>query len=284
MSNVTFNRVAQARSLLFVPGHRHERFEKAARSGADAIVLDLEDSVPTASKAEARAAIQGEWTRLHTFDVPLLVRINAIETNLGKEDLAWLERLAPPAAVMLPKAESPQTIADVHRALSSVPVLPLIESAAGYAALPALAAAPGVLRLAIGHLDFMADVGMQCDDDQSELAPLRFAVAVATRLAGLPPAVDGVTEQMGDEKKLREDVKRAVRFGFRGKLCIHPSQVSVVHDAMAPTEQELEWARRVIAADAASNGAAVQVDGCMVDLPVVLRARQILARASGASQ
>ena len=128
----------------------------------------------------------------------------------------------------------------------------------------------------------MADTGLQCDSDESELVPLRFAVNIATRLNRLAPPVDGVTVQIGDEARLRADVRRALRFGFSGKLCIHPSQVAVVHDAFMPTAEELAWARKVLAADADAGGAAVQVDGRMVDLPVVLQARRTLAFAARA--
>ena len=138
-------------------------------------------------------------------------------------------------------AETVSVLEQVHSALRGVPTLALIESAAGYAALPSLGGATGVLRLVVGHIDFMADTGLQCDSDESELAPLRF--------------------------------------GFSGKLCIHPSQVAVVHDAFRPTAEELAWARKVLAADAEAGGAAVQVDGRMVDLPVVLQARRTLAFA-----
>ena len=272
--------VTAARSLLFVPGCRPDRFEKAAGAGADALILDLEDSVPAAEKPTARAAIEREWPRLQAFGVPLVVRINSPESEAGAADLAWLPGLASPLAVMVPKAESAQRLGRVHQLLNGVALLPIIESAAGYAALPSLAAAAGVIRLAIGNMDFMADTGLQCDEAESELAPLRFAVSIATRLHGLAPAVDGVTLQIGDDERLRADVRRALRFGFGGKLCIHPRQVSVVHQAMIPTEQELEWARKVLAADAAAGGAAVQVDGRMVDLPVVLQARRTLARAA----
>ncbi|WP_213955255.1 CoA ester lyase [Variovorax sp. dw_954] len=277
-------RCAQARSLLFVPGNRPERFQKAARSGADAVVLDLEDSVPAADKASARAAIEREWALLQDCDVPWVVRINPSDTAAGEDDLAWLKGLRPaPAAVMVPKAESPQVLAGVHARLDGIATLPIIESAAGYAALPSLAAAAGVLRVAVGHIDFMADTGIQCDDSESELAPLRFAVAIATRLNRLAPAIDGVTVQIDDEARLRADARRALRYGFGGKLCIHPRQVAVLHQALAPTEEELEWARRVIAADAAAEGAAVQLDGHMVDLPVVLQARRTMARAADSS-
>jgi len=273
-----------ARSLLFVPGNRPDRFEKAVRSGADAVILDLEDSVPTEEKAAARQAIEREWGRLQAFGVPLVVRINAVGTDAGELDLRWLKHLPAPAAIMLPKSESPLAVARVFEALGGTAVLPIIESAAGFAALDTLAAATGVLRLVVGHIDFMVDTGLQCDESESELAPLRFAVAMSTRLNHLAPAVDGVTVQIGDDDRLQGDTRRALRYGFGGKLCIHPSQVNVVHAAMAPTAQEVDWARRALAADAASGGAAVKLDGRMVDLPVVLQARRTLARAASRKQ
>jgi citrate lyase subunit beta/citryl-CoA lyase len=282
MDESILDRWAVARSLLFVPGNRPERFEKAIRSGADAVILDLEDSVPPAEKGAARSAIEREWVRIAALGVPLAVRVNALGTDEGERDLRSLPSLAGLGAVMLPKVESPDALARVRAALGPLALLPLVESASGLAALDAVAAAPGVLRLVVGHIDFMADVGLQCDEQESELAPLRFAVATATRRHRLASAVDGVTVQIDDAVRLRDDTCRALRFGFGGKLCIHPRQVSVVHAAMAPTAQELDWAQRVLSADAAAGGAAVQLDGRMVDLPVVLRARHTLARAAGA--
>ncbi len=273
-------RLVEARSFLFVPGNRPERFDKAACSGADAIVLDLEDSVPPADKARARQAIVARWPQLHALNVPLVVRINAEDSSAWSDDLDGLSKLQGLAAVMVPKAESPETLSRVSALLAGVPLLPLVETAAGFHAVRALAAARGVLRLAVGNIDFMADVGMVCDGQESELVPLRFAVAMATREAQLASAIDGVTVQTMDERRLREDTLRGLRFGFGAKLCIHPRQVAVVHEAMVPTQSELDWARRVIAADEASAGAAVQLDGRMVDLPVVLQARRTLARAT----
>jgi len=274
--------LSSARSFLFVPGNRPERFAKALNSGADAVVLDLEDSVPTEAKQLAREAIRDAWPQLLEAQVPIVLRINALPSEPGRADLALLPRLAGLAGVMLPKAESPQALEAVAQASPGTALLPIIESASGYAALPAIASAPGVLRLAVGHIDFMADTGMQCSDDERELAPLRFEVAIQTRVHGLAPALDGVTVAVDDEARLRADTLRALNFGFGGKLCIHPRQVPAVHAAFAPSAEELEWARRVIAADAASGGAAVQLGGRMIDLPVVLQARRTLARASDA--
>lgn len=272
--------ISHARSFLFVPGNRPERFVKAVQSGADAVVIDLEDSVPAAQKAQAREALQKAWPDLVSLGRPLVVRVNALDQSVGQEDLRSLLGLTGLAAVMVPKADSAAALQQVRQWLPSVAILPLIESAAGHAALAQLAQVPGVARLVLGHIDFMADTGLQCSPGEPELAPLRFDIAMVTRLHGLAPAVDGVTTAIADEPALREDTRRTVRFAFGAKLCIHPAQVAVVHEVLAPTASELDWARRVVDADRHSGGAAVQVDGRMVDLPVVLQARRLLARAA----
>jgi citrate lyase subunit beta / citryl-CoA lyase len=277
--SVPSERVAKARSFLFVPGNRSERFEKAARSGADVVILDLEDGVAPSDKPAAREAIAREWPRVRALGVPVVVRLNALSTAYGEDDLEWAMRLASPAAVMLPKAEAAAPIERVHDALGGVAVLPLIESAAGFAALTSVAGARGVLRLFLGHIDFMADTGIVCGEEEAEVAPVRFAMAIATRAHRLSSPVDGVTIQINDFDRLRADTQRSMRFGFGAKMCIHPSQVPVVHEAFRPTEDELAWAHKVLAADAAAGGAATQVDGKLVDLPVVLQARRTVARA-----
>ncbi|GAA4340595.1 CoA ester lyase [Pigmentiphaga soli] len=271
--------LADARTFLFVPGNRPERFDKAVKSGADAVVFDLEDAVPPAEKESARASIDDAWPALRNAGVPLVIRINTPAEPQGREDLRWLARLEAPAGIMVPKADSGAMLGAVLSSAPGAAILPLIESAAAYGSLADIAAAQGVLRLVVGHIDFQADTGMGCSEDQAELAPLRFAVSVATRCHGLAPAVDGVTVSIDDDDALRRDTRRALRFGFGGKLCIHPRQVAVVHQAMQPGHDELAWARRVLEADAASAGAAVRLDGKMVDAPVVLQARRTLARA-----
>jgi citrate lyase subunit beta/citryl-CoA lyase len=271
--------LSEARSFLFVPGNRPERFAKAAQSGADAVVLDFEDSVPIGDKGAARAAALAQVPALLRTGVPIVVRVNALGSEAAPDDITAVQRLGGLGAVMVPKAESAEALAGIHHALDGVALLPLIESAAGFDAVKALAAAPGVLRLAVGHIDFLADTGMSCDERESELNPLRFAVAIATRLRGLAPAIDGVTVQTDDAQRLRDDTLRARRFGFGAKLCIHPRQIAVVHDAFAPSAAELEWARRVVEADRQADGAAVQLDGRMVDRPVVLQAQRTLAQA-----
>ena len=272
------NLLASARSFLFVPANRPERFAKAVASGADAVILDLEDSVPLPSKAQARAAIRQAWPELQQAACAVVIRINSPDTEWGQQDLLDLQGLAGLAGLMVPKCENAQTLARVAQAFAGVPSLPIIESAMGYLALREIAQAPQVARLVVGHIDFLADTGMACGDDQRELDSLRFEVAMCTRLGQLAAAVDGVTVSVDDEALIRADTERALRFGFGGKLCIHPRQVPVVHATLAPTPEQVAWALRVREAMAQSQGSAVQLDGKMVDLPVVLQAERLLSR------
>ena len=269
--------LASARSFLFVPGNRPERFLKAIDSGADAVVIDLEDSVPLQGKAAAR---EGVCQALSTWpaNACVVVRINSPETTVGMQDVQALTACQGLAGLMVPKCESAATLQAVSQVLPGLPLLPIIESAAGYLALPAIALAPHVSRLVVGHIDFLADTGMVCSPDQRELDTLRFQVAMCTRAGQLAPAVDGVTVSVDDEAVLLADTARAVRFGMGGKLCIHPRQVAGVHAAFRPSAAEQDWAQRVLAAMAASGGSAVQLDGKMIDAPVLLQAQRILSR------
>ena len=268
--------LALARSFLFVPGHRPERFAKALASGADAVIIDLEDAVPLDAKLAARAALMAAWP---DFDLAqrarLLVRVNPFGTPWHQADLSAVASLSGLGAVMLPKAESPEQIAHAVQT-SGLPVLPLIESAEGLGQMDCMARSPGVLRLVLGHIDLQADLGLSCGPDEAELAPVRLALVVASRRAGLPSPVDGVTTATTNAEVLARDAQRSRRFGMGAKLCIHPAQVDGVHQALAPTEAECDWARRVLAAEVAAGGGAFSVDGKMVDPPVLLLARKLL--------
>lgn len=262
-----------ARSLLFVPGSRPDRFDKAMAAGADAVVVDLEDAVAPTDKEQAREALAAWLAPARR----VIVRINGADTGWFADDLALCARPGV-AAVMLPKAERADDIAAL-RAAGAATVLPLVESAAGFAALAKLAGAPGVQRLVFGSLDFQVDLGMH-DAHEDELLAFRSQLVLASRLAGLQAPVDGVTTSIDDPARLRDDALRARRLGFGGKLCIHPRQVAEVSACFAPTEGERAWARRVLDAATASGGAAAAVSGQMVDTPVILRARAILRDAA----
>jgi len=259
------------RSLLFVPGSRPERFAKALAAGAAQVIVDLEDAVGPQDKANARESVRA-WL---SADHPVVLRINGADTPWFAEDLALC---ASPgvAAVMLPKAEQP-LVADVVRA-GATSVIALVENAAAFSSLGLLASTPGIERLAFGSIDFQADLGMR-DATEDDLLAFRAALVLASRAAGIGAPIDGVTVALDDEARLREDVLRARRLGFGGKLCIHPRQVAMVNTLFAPTADEVAWARRVVAATGNAGGNVVSVDGRMVDRPVVLRAEAILREA-----
>lgn len=273
-----------ARSFLFVPANRPERYAKALASGAGAVIIDLEDAVSPDAKVQARQQLADGFVALHAAErARVLVRINAAGTLWHADDLALVGMLSrlDLGGVVLPKAEA---VADVLQLAASVgpgcAVLPMIESAAGLAALDVLAACPGVTRLVFGNLDFQADLGMDCGPDETELQPVRMALVLASRRAGLAAPVDGVTPATGDAAKLQRDAARSRRSGFGARLCIHPSQVAVVHAALAPTAAELDWAHRVVQGSQAAGGAVFSLDGRMVDTPVLRLAERTLACAS----
>jgi len=262
---------AVARTYLFVPGTRPDRFAKALAAGAHAVIIDLEDAVAPADKETARAAVAAALP----LPQPVLVRINAAGTPWFDDDLRLCRR-AGIGGVVLPKAEDPAVVERIRAAVGpDAAIYPLIETAQGLWNALAIARAAGVTRLLFGSIDFQVDLGVADD----ELTHYRSQLVLISRLAELPAPVDGVTTAIDDAAALARDVARARALGFGGKLCIHPRQVGPVNAAFRPGADEIAWAQRVVAADAAAGDAAVAVDGRMVDRPVLLKARRILASA-----
>lgn len=266
------------RSYLFVPGDRPERFEKALATEADAVVLDLEDAVATPAKAAARDAVGALLASLQEPD-RIVVRINDESTPWFDADLALL-RHGNATAVMLPKAERTATVERVRSACPGIAVLPLIETARGVLAAEALAATDGVQRLVFGTIDYALDMDLQGPLAATlGLDAAAARLSLASRAAGLWPPVAGVTVSIDDEAQLRTDMERARALGFAAKLCIHPKQVAPLHTLLAPSADELAWAERVLAAAGDAAGAAAQLDGRMIDKPVIERARRTVQRA-----
>jgi citrate lyase subunit beta/citryl-CoA lyase len=247
-----------ATTFLFVPGDRPGRFGKAAGSGADVVILDLEDAVAPADKDSARVEVRA-WLR-HTA---AMVRINAPGTPWFDADAAMVAALGVP--VVVPKAETPGVLAGFGA------VVALVETARGVERAAELAAVPSVTRLAFGSVDLAAELGV-APEDREPFAYARSRLVIASAAAGLAPPVDGVTTDLRDDQRLEADVRYARRMGFGGKLCVHPRQVAPVRAGFAPTEAERDWARRVLTAGASAS----TVDGRMVDKPVLDRARRIL--------
>ncbi|GHE89137.1 citryl-CoA lyase [Amycolatopsis deserti] len=257
--------VASARSFLFVPGHRPDRFAKAAASGCDVVVLDLEDAVGADSKAEARQHVRSWLAAGH----PAVVRINAPGTPWFTDDLAAVADHA--TAVMVPKAEDPAVL-DAIPAL----VIPLIETALGITRAVDVCAAASVVRPAFGSIDLAAQLGLD-PTSHTALQHARSTLVLAAATTGRAAPIDGVTTTLDNPEPLHADLAHAIELGYTGKLCIHPHQTAPVNTAFTPTPTEIHWATEVLAC--VTDGSVTVHNGHMVDRPVILRAQTILARA-----
>ncbi|MBA1277704.1 MULTISPECIES: HpcH/HpaI aldolase/citrate lyase family protein [Pseudomonadaceae] len=264
------------RTALFVPATRPERIPKALATGADAVIVDLEDAVAESQKSEARANLD-EFLRTNP-QARVLVRINAPTHAEQAADLALCARHVGVIGVLLPKVESAVQVALAVGC--GKPVWPIIESARGLAHLADIAHAQGVERLSFGALDLGLDLGLASGSAAAEriLDQARYALLLQSRLAGLAPPLDSVFPDIKNVGGLARMTADARDMGFGGLLCIHPSQVAVVHETLMPSAEELDWAQRILAAGASGDGVFV-VDGQMVDAPVIGRARRLLQRA-----
>jgi citrate lyase subunit beta/citryl-CoA lyase len=281
------------RSMLFVPGDRPERFAKAAASGTDAVILDLEDAVLPERRPLARGEI-ADWLSGTGRSLPVWVRINPVDTEDALPDLAAVIE-GRPDGIVLPKARSGN---DVHRvdhwlemlearcglARGSVGLLPLITESAGallkaasFTDLPAR-----VTGLTWGAEDLAADVGAAANRSVDGEYELTYAMArsfclLAAAAAGVP-AFDTVDTEIRDVAAVERRARASRRQGFVGKLAIHPAQVAPIHAAFAPTAEEVAWAERVIAAFRAAPGiGALAFEGGMLDKPHLRQAERILA-------
>lgn len=266
---------ASAASWLFVPAATPRRFERAVGSGADAVILDLEDAVAVDAKDTAR----GDAAAWLADGGQAWVRINAHGTPWHEEDVATLCDLPGLLGLVAPKVEDPRVLGRLTARLGPGKALvALVETARGVQGVADIAGTPRVQRLAFGSLDFALDIGAEHDDQSLLLA--RSSLVLASRAAGLPPPIDGVTTTVHDADAVTADARRARVLGFGGKLCIHPAQVEPVARAFAPTNEELAWARDVHrAAERSGGGAFLGPDGQMVDRPVIDRAAAILGQA-----
>ena len=271
MSITTVNAGA-ARSWLFVPATRPDRFPKAADSGTDLVIIDLGDAVAPEDKAGARAnAVRWLSDQRHAA----AVRVNDVSSDFYAEDVQALTGLPGLKVLILPMASDAAVLRDLHRRLGpDVALVPQVETAAGIFRAPDLASAPGVARFAFGHLDFAVDI--DAAPVPEAMAYARQALVLASRVAGIAGPVDSVTTDLDDDEAASRDALQARAIGFTGKLCIHPRQVAAVNAAMSPSPEDVQWAREILAAN---TGGAVRVKGQMVDAPVVARAERIVARA-----
>jgi citrate lyase subunit beta / citryl-CoA lyase len=268
------------RSLLFVPGDRPLRMEKAAACGADAVILDLEDSVASAKKSEARGIVAQFLSRSRA--VPIFVRVNPASLE---EDLAAIIP-GRPSGIMLPKAGGAASVEDLDRRLTSLGdtecvILPIVtETPAAIFALSEYRGRPRLCGLAWGVEDLSAAIGASPrKKDGAYTKPFETARALMlfAAHAAKVPAIETIYPALNDEAGLQAYAARGRRDGFSGMLAIHPSQVAIINAAFTPSPEEIQWARKVADAFAADpDKGALQMDGRMLDAPHLLRAKAIL--------
>lgn len=279
------------RTLLFVPGVQERMIERARDLSPDAIVFDLEDSVPPAEKARARELVRQAIPRFTRPGRQIWVRVNSTYSLLAKDDIRSV--LAPELdGVLLPKADSASIVRYVDGLLRDqearagiesgrTKLITAIESAAALLAAAEIGRACGrVVALAFGGEDYAADLGINRTPGGGELAYARGVIGVAARAAGIL-ALDTVYPILHDTAALVREAEFARQAGFQGKLLIHPEQIEPVSRVFTPSDAEISFARRVIDAykQAAEQGVgALQVDGTMIDAPVVKRAERLLER------
>ena len=280
------NPIRRVRSALFTPGTEAARLRKAVTSGADVCIFDLEDSVPATRIGEAREIVREAleelagtariWLRVHPAASP------EMEEDLRTMPLSTLE------AVVLPKVSDWGDVEACRRAMTrdrvptELPVVPIIESAAGVLGCAAIAEATGVACLALGRFDLAADLGIDPDGTSPVLAMARASVVLASTAGRIDPPLDSPWLKIADLDGLRAAAERARADGFGGMLIIHPSHVATVNEVFSPTADEIAWAQSIVAsaaeADSAGRGAYAR-DGEMVDEAIVKRARAILRDA-----
>jgi citrate lyase subunit beta/citryl-CoA lyase len=269
--------------VLFVPGTRADRFEKAFAAGADGVVLDVEDGVETSRKPDARRAI-GEWIASSPRGGGArFVRINAPGSPWIEEDLAWIRTVAGAFdAAIVPKTERATDVERVATAIGARRVIPLLETARGILRAAAIAGADAdIPAIFFGAEDLTAELGISRTVDGDELLFARSQVVLAAASIGAD-AIDAVFVGLEAPEELRRDAARARALGFRGKMAIHPGQVAAINEIFSPTADEIAAARRIVDADEAARAGGVgafRLDHRMVDAPVVRRAQRVLAMA-----
>jgi citrate lyase subunit beta/citryl-CoA lyase len=282
--------LAPIRSLLFVPGVREDRFDKAMSAGADAVTFDLEDSVEPAQKEHARTLIARFLSRPPASRALRLVRINPIRSATGEADLAFFREVEGYDGIVVPKMEDAAAAEQVVRVFEGgargrqcPPLLLLLESPRAIVRAAEIAAAKApVAALMFGAEDLTASMGMARTIDGEELIVPRSQIALAAAAADAQ-ALDAVCTALDDPAVVRRDAERARALGFRGKMAIHPRQVPTINEVFTPSAVEIERARKVIAAFEAAQAAGegvTRMDGQMIELPIVERARRVLDLAA----
>ncbi|WP_201581560.1 HpcH/HpaI aldolase/citrate lyase family protein [Psychrobacter glacincola] len=275
VTNHKKNIISQNKKWLFVPATRIDRVAKAFASGADVVIVDLEDAVAPEDKADARKALQ-QYHDSADYQ-PIWVRINKAGSEEFFKDIVLCKKMPNLAGVLLAKAEQVADIESVHQ-LINLPVIALIESAVGLYQVNNMAKAVGLAAFSYGFLDLCNDLHVQVGTPAADIVAnqIRYQLILTSKVHQLSPPIDTVYPDFNDEIGLSARVSLWSQIGMSGMLCIHPKQVAVVQRALKPTESELSFAQRVVEEYERSGQAVFEIDGQMVDAPVIARCRQLL--------
>lgn len=280
------------RSLLFVPAHRGRFYEKLAEFRPDAVIVDLEDAVPPAEKATARQMARARLGGPLLAGLQVFVRVNAVGSKYFADDIETVAARGLDG-IFVPKAESAEQLREANMLLAQaelraglplggIRLVPILETVRGVLEARELAVAtPRVLALAFGAEDFTLDLGVERSADGIESRYPRAQVALAARVAGRL-AIDTPWTAIDDPDGLRRETIEGRQLGYQGKQAIHPSQVDVIHEVFTPSSAEVAWSRRVLdayTAAIASGTGAINLDGKLIDVPMVARARRVLEQA-----
>jgi len=275
------------RSVLFTPGDEAGMMRKALGSEADVVVFDLEDAVAPDAKDEARDAVEEVLDKMGDEEPEVWVRLNPLDSG-GRNDLHALSHSTEPSCFVVPKAGGAEEVEGVAEALAEVDsdagVVPILETASGVVNAYEIASGPRVSAVVFGAEDMCADLGAMRTDEGNEVVYARQKVVTAATAADVD-AIDTLWTDFEDTDGLREDTEVGIGLGYDGKLAIHPAQVAVINDAFTPDGRKVEWAERILEAkeEADERGKGVfEVDGEMVDEPLVEQARTVLERAEAA--
>ncbi|WP_367109127.1 CoA ester lyase [uncultured Psychrobacter sp.] len=283
------SRFANIKTWLFVPATKLELIPKAFASGADAVIVDLEDAVADKDKAQARIELKQYFEvqnisqssissqSRNESNQPLWLRINKAGSSEFAEDLKLCQQLPSLTGVILAKAEQAADIEHVNREIG-LPVIALIENAVGLYNLDTMAKASGIYAFSYGFLDLCNDLGVQVNTNAADIVAnqIRYQLVVASKVHRLSAPIDTVYPDFNDSAGLTQRVQLWSQMGMSGMLCIHPKQVAIVQQALQPTLEELEFAKRVVEEYERSGQAVFKIDGNMVDAPVIARCRELL--------
>lgn len=262
------------RSLLFVPGARADRFEKADKAGADLVCIDLEDAVAPAGKDAAREATFSFLASYKDRQSLVGLRVNAVGSPEGRDDLKALVASRGVDFVMVPKVSGPDDIAIVRAAFGADRIIPVLESARAIQNVDAIADHPGVAAAVYGAIDLSADIGCELAWEPHLYGRSRCQMAFAASRKTLfdVPYID-----VSDDEGLVRETRAAMSLGIRARAAIHPRQVSIIHDTLAPSPEEVANAERIIDAFEQAEGGVALLDGKLLELPVVKSAQRVLA-------